>query len=207
MDGNISVVTTDTVDESNDNVTDETIEYDTEDEAFPVIKPANFTPFNGRTDNQGQGLLIDVSTRSDLTSPLPLCLLFNARSVHNKRNSLRDLLHQVSPDLCLISETFETNNKKLSTVLENTLYKSISYFRKNRAPGGGCGILYNEHRFSVLDLDIPGPQEVENVWAMFTPKHLGPDMRVKRIAVGSYYISPRSRHKKDTIEHIIDVFL
>ena len=29
-------------------------------------------------------------------------------------------------------------------------------------------------------------------------------MKVKRIAVGSYYISPRSRHKQDTVDHIID---
>ena len=29
-------------------------------------------------------------------------------------------------------------------------------------------------------------------------------MKVKRIAVGSYYISPKSRHKKEVVEHIID---
>ena len=29
-------------------------------------------------------------------------------------------------------------------------------------------------------------------------------MKVKRIAVGSYYVSPRSKHKQDTLDHIID---
>ena len=29
-------------------------------------------------------------------------------------------------------------------------------------------------------------------------------MNVKRIAVGSYYVSPRSRHKQETIDHIVD---
>ena len=28
-------------------------------------------------------------------------------------------------------------------------------------------------------------------------------MKVKKIAVGSYYVSPRSRHKQEVIEHII----
>ena len=41
-----------------------------------------------------------------------------------------------------------------------------------------------------------------------TPKQagvsFGPYLNVKRIAIGSYYISPRSRHKKETIDHIID---
>jgi hypothetical protein len=29
-------------------------------------------------------------------------------------------------------------------------------------------------------------------------------LKVKRIAVGSYYVSPRSRHKQEVIDHIID---
>ena len=29
---------------------------------------------------------------------------------------------------------------RISTVIENANFKSISYYRKNRAPGGGCAI-------------------------------------------------------------------
>ena len=170
--------------------------------------PANVSPIPGQDDIQGQPLQFDVKMDSTMTSSLPLCLLFNARSIYNKSDNLRDLLHQICPDICLISETFEREKKRLDTVLKNSLYKSISYYRKNRATGGGCAILFNESKFSVLDLNIPAPQEVENVWALFTPKQaglsFGPYMNVKRIAVASYYISPRSRHKKDTIDHIID---
>ena len=117
------------------------------------------------------------------------------------------MLHQIGPDLCLVSETFERERRRLSTVLDNNIYKSISYYRKNRAPGGGCAIVFNEKRFTVVDLDIPSLEEIENVWALITPKQggqsFGPGLNVKRIAVGSYYISPKSRHKKETIEHII----
>ena len=183
-------------------------DYDTEDEAFPQVIPANLYPLPGQNVNQGEPVCFDVNLETDLTSSLPLCLLLNARSVFNKRDNLREMLHQIGPDICLISETFERARMRLDTILNSSLYKSISYFRKNRAPGGGCAILFNENRFSVQDLEIPAPIEVENVWAMITPKQaglsFGPYLNVKRIAIGSYYISPKSRHKKETIDHIID---
>ena len=129
-------------------------------------------------------------------------MVFNARSIFNKSDNLRELLHQLAPDLSLISETFESESKQISTVIENANFKSISYYRKNRAPGGGCAIVYHETRFLVADLHVSTPDGVESCWALFTPKNTS-NMKVKRIAVGSYYISPRSRYKHDTIEHII----
>ena len=124
-------------------------DYNTEDEAFPEIIPANLSPLPGQNANQGEPLCFDVNLETDLTSSLPLCLLLNARSVFNKRDKLREMLHQIGPDICIISETFERVRMRLDTILNSSLYKSISYFRKNRAPGGGCAILFNENRFSV----------------------------------------------------------
>ena len=113
--------------------------------------PANVSPIPGHDDIQGQPLQFDVKMDSTMTSSLPLCLLFNARSIYNKSDNLRDLLHQICPDICLISETIEREKKRLDTVLKNSLYKSISYYRKNRATGGGCAILFNESKCSVLE--------------------------------------------------------
>jgi hypothetical protein len=130
--------------------------------------------------------------------------LFNARSVYNKADNLTELLNQICPDICLISESWESERRRLSTLLTKTQYKYTSCYRKNRAPGGGCAILYNESRFSVTELDIEAPEGVESVWALVTPKsddlH---NLKVKHIAVGSFYISPKSRYKAETIEHII----
>ena len=102
------------------------------------------------------------------------------------------MLSQISPDICMISESWESERRRLNTVLGSTQYKSISYYRKKRAPGGGCAILYNECRFSVTDLDIETPDEIESVWALFTPKsdNLN-NLKVKRIAVGSFYVQPQ----------------
>ena len=48
----------------------------------------------------------------------------------------------------------------------------------------------------------PRPKLNKNTWALITPKQAGLSF-VKRVAIGSYYVSPRSRHKKETVEHII----
>ena len=42
------------------------------------------------------------------------------------------------------------------------------------------------------------------MWALFTPKTLSSNSRVKKIAVGSVYVSPKSQFKQDTIDHIIE---
>ena len=166
MDGNISESSTDSL--SNDD--SDATEYDTEDEAFPEVVPANLSPIPDQKVEPGQPLIFDVDLKSDMSSSLPLCLLLNSRSIFNKSDNLREMLHQISPDICLISETFERERKRISATLNSRVYKSISYYRKNRAPGGGCAIIYNETRFSVVDLEVPSPAEVENVWALFTPK-------------------------------------
>ena len=47
---------------------------------------------------------------------------------------------------------------------------------------------------------------MECVWALCTPKQtlVQNGQTVKRIAIGSYYVSPKARNKQDIIEHIID---
>ena len=186
---------------SDDHSLDSTV-YDTEDEAFSEPIPANLTLVSGQQYRPGQPIELDVNLDREMSSYLPLCLLFNARSIFNKSDNLSELLQQIGPDICIISETFERERKRLDSVLNAKQFKSISYYRKNRAPGGGCAIVYNENRFSVLKLDITAPEEIESCWALFTPRCQDNNLKVKRIAVGSYYISPRSRHKQETIDHI-----
>ena len=176
--------------------------YATEDEAFSDPIPVSLSPAPDQQVTQGQPIRLEVNLNGQ-PSPLPLCLILNARSVFNKADNLIELLSRVGPDLTLISESWEREKKRLNTVLTGQ-FKSVSYYRKGKSPGGGCAIIYNETRFSVNSLDIQVPNGVECVWALFTPKSSDLKMlKVKRIAVGSFYISPRSQYKNETIEHII----
>ena len=76
---------------------------------------------------------------------------------------------------------------------------------KGKSPGGGCAIMFDETRLRAMDTDIAVPNNIEAVWSVFTPVSASnQDLKVKRIAVGSIYVSPRSKFKTEVIEHIIE---
>ena len=80
----------------------------------------------------------------------------------------------------------------------------LSYRRRKKSPGGGCAIVYDKNRFRSEDPDIVVPENIEAVWSVLTPKIANNRLKVKRIAVGSIYVSPRSQVKPETIEHILE---
>ena len=114
------------------------------------------------------------------------------------------MLYEICPDIAILSETWERKRKKLSQLLEKTKFKSVSYSRQSR-PGGGCAIVFNENRFNVDELDVAVPEDVEAVWGVLHCRdNSNQKFKVNRIVVGSIYVSPKSRHKIDTIDHIIE---
>ena len=129
-------------------------------------------------------------------------MMLNARSVYNKKENLKKLLKETGSEINLISETWERKRINLETLLAPTQFKSISYARSKR-PGGGCAIFYNDGRFKVSKLEVSIPDGVEAVYGLFVPIKPDPSLRVKKIVVGSFYVSPNSQHKAATIEHII----
>ena len=167
MDGNQSYLSNSSI-ETSDNASYTSSDcsmYNTDDEAFPEPIPANLSPAPDQNVPSGQPIIFDVNQKNDLISPLPLCLLFNSRSVYNKSDNLNEMLNQIGPDLCLISESWERERKRLSSILSKQ-FKSFSYYRKNKSPGGGCAIVFNENRFLVEELEVEAPDGVECVWAL-----------------------------------------
>ena len=103
-----------------------------------------------------------------------------------------------------LSETWERRRKRLNDIVGTNQYHTISYHRGGNRVGGGCAIVYNDSRFKVENLEIEAVAGVEAVWALFTPRVSTTLSKVKRIAVGSFYVSPNSVHKTATIDHIIE---
>ena len=147
MDGNDSYMSNSSSDKTSDISTDCST-YDTDDEAFPQLIPANLSPVPDQNEPSGQPIIFNVYQKNDLTSPLPLCLLFNSRSVYNKSDNMNEMLNQICPDLCLISESWEREHKRLSSVLSKQ-FKIFSYYCKTKSPGGGCAIVFNEKGFQL----------------------------------------------------------
>ena len=126
-------------------------------------------------------------------------------SACNKANNLREPLYRIGPSVTILSETWERERQRLKDIINSNHFKTISYFRKNRSPGGGAAIVYDENQFKVIDQDIFVPADIEAVWAVLSPEiESKQPLKVKRIAVGAIYVSPRSRVKPETIDHIIE---
>ena len=133
--------------------------------------------------------------------------MLNSRSLYNKAVNFRTLLHEIGPDLTIVSETWERQRQSLDDLISSSQFETISYRRRkvtNRQPGGGCAIIYNSTRFKVEKMDVQPPEKVEVCWAFFTPKASTQNSRVKKIAVGAVYVAPNSKFKRETIDHIIE---
>ena len=207
LDGNVSVESESILESSgysdklSDNESDEDYETDDELDSTPLPAPLDAA--------QGQPLVLEVasSLNKQQSAYLPLCLLLNARSLYNKKSNFTELLYQIGPDLAIVSETWERKRQNIDQLLQADHFKSISYARpkvvSNRQPAGGCAIIYNDSRFKVTKECIDTPDKVEAAWALFEPINQSPDTRVKRIIVGTIYVSPNSQYKMQTIDHII----
>ena len=104
--------------------------YSTEDEAFDEPIPANLHPVQGQLYTSGKPITLDVNLYNGHSNNIPLCLLFNARSIYNKCESLNEMLQQIGPDACIISETFERETKRISSILKSKHFESLSQVRK-----------------------------------------------------------------------------
>ena len=191
----------DSDDENDDNSDD----YETDDELDPVLPAANLVP--SHIQLQGEKVALEVSEQNKGQSNLPLCLILNSRSLYNKANNFKKFLYEISPDISIVSETWERQGKNdLQNLLASTNFKVISYKREkrkyNRQPGGGCAIVFNERKFQVSKIDLYVPEGVEATWALFTPLTQNKN-GVKKIAVGSFYVSPNSVYKTKTLDHIM----
>ena len=65
----------------------------------------------------------------------------------NKADNVNDIMRQICPDLIIASEMWERATRRLHGIIKNTQFKCVSSYRKNKSPGGGCAIIFNESRF------------------------------------------------------------
>ena len=204
----------DTASEASDN---DSLCSDSEDEADSAPIRAVLVPSleQGPT---GAPLRLEVDTSGQARTPscVPLCALTNPRSGWNKVRNIRTFLRQISPDIMILSEHWGRKKpfeKALASqhfkVLESSRgLKGIPTRGRNGRPavsvtGGGVALIYKEENFSVEEAGIEPPEGIEAVWAILTPKYKELNS-IKKILVGGIYISPRSLHKQEAVEHIIE---
>ena len=117
---------------------DDSTEYDTDKEIEPLATPPKFEISGSKQST------LKISNTSQ-SSILPLCFVTNACSLYNKKQNFKKWLMEISPDIALVSETWERPTYSLSKLIPVKPYKILSYNRDTRS-GGGCAIFSNENK-------------------------------------------------------------
>ena len=93
-------------------------DYETDDEAEPLIMPMHMNHIS--------------SKRINTATSLPLICVANARSLYNKSTNFKHILHELGVEIALISETWERQELSLDELLNLQQHKIISYKRPKR---------------------------------------------------------------------------
>ena len=160
----------DTDDESDAN---SDTEYETDDEIDSAVEPLILNPLPSHTTSPNIPVQLEiVANKSTKPSPLPLCMMLNARSLHNKRDNFKNLLYEVGPDLAIVSETWERQRQSLENLLSSEQFQVISYKRKqinNRQPGGA--VLFSSTVGDLISLiwKLTPQKELKHVGLYYRP--------------------------------------
>ena len=175
--------------------------YSSDDEIDTLTPPADLSINN--SSSLPVVLSIKKTSRSENASSLPLVSVLNARSLYKKCDNFKTFINELGIELSIVSETWEREEMSLETLLKLDNHKIISYKRTktkaSKQPGGGCALIYSEERFNVSQLSVLVPK---GVWALVQPKN--ENTKFKKIAVCSLYVSPSSKFKTKTIDHIVE---
>ena len=140
---------------------------------------------------------------------LPKVLNLNPRSALNKVEELKTFIEEESIDCAFISESHETENKKLEEVINLEGYTVISNIYQRTGKGGRPALIVNNQKYNVQNLTntvIDIPWGVEVTWALLTPKNVTNDSIIQKIVLGSIYSKPASKKKTETLDHITQTY-
>ena len=182
---------------NSDSDTSNMTEYKTDEEIDADTTPISITPPKRPTKRNLKVLQ---------ASSLPLVAVLNARSVYNKPENLKTFMNELGVEVGIILETWEREELSLEKLLNMPNYEIQSFRRQkvkgNKQPGGACAIIYKETRFRATKLNIGIPNGVEACWLLLKP--INKTDQIENIAIASVYVSPSSKYKTASANHIIE---
>ena len=154
---------------------------------------------------------IQRNPRINASSSLPVVAVANVRSLLPKVNSFIEKMKNESIQLCLIVEVWEKQGRKnkhfqakTEEMMEMHGYKYISCgARSSGKRGGGAAILADLKTFTIENLSINVPNNLEVIWALVRPKNIIQGTKYAEIIVGSFYSAPNSRKNKLLLDHLV----
>ena len=101
-------------------------------EVDPKVIAAELSPLSSTNvpGTQPFHLDVNISTKQNRSSFIPLCLIMNCRSIMNKADNVNDIMWQICPDLILAVETWERATKRLDDIIKNKQGMTTKFFQR-----------------------------------------------------------------------------
>jgi hypothetical protein len=154
---------------------------------------------------------IQRNPRINASTSLPVVAVANVRSLLPKVNSFIEKIKNESIQLCLTLEVWEKQGRKnkhfqakTEEMMEMHGYKYMSCgARSSGKRGGGAAIVVDLKTFTIENLSINVPNNLEVIWALVRPKNNIQGTKYAEIIVGSFYSPPNSRKNKLLLDHLV----
>ena len=99
----------------------------------------------------------------------------------NKLEELQTFIEEESIDCTFISESHETENKRLEDMISLEDHTIISNVYQRTGKGGRPALIVNNKKYNVQNLtntQVEIPWGVEVTWALLTPKNVSSDSTI-----------------------------
>ena len=142
------------------------------------------------------------------TTTLPTIAVANLRSLKPRINSVAEKMRNEDIEVLMINEVWEPENNRSFQMQLQKVYEmkglkiTTCGSRPNGKRGGGAGVVVDCKRFSMEDLKIKVPKNLEVKWVLLRPKKLKKETKFKEIIICSFYNPPKSKKQKFLVEHI-----
>ena len=142
---------------------------------------------------------------------MPVIAVANARSLQPKMSSTIEKVENEEIDILLVCEVWEKLGKKnkyfkgkIEEMLQIKGYKYISCgARPSGKRGGGAAIVVNTKRFTLEELEVAVPHNIEAKWGLVRPKKVERNTKYKEYIVCCFYSPPNSKKNKKMLDHLI----
>lgn len=127
----------------------------------------------------------------------------------NKLEELKTFIEEESIDCAFISESHETENRKLEDMINLEDHTVVSNVYQRTGKGGRPALIVNKRKYNVQNLTntvVEIPWGVEVTWGLLTPKNVSNSSTIQNIVLGSIYSKPNSRKKTETLDHIAQTY-
>ena len=161
------------------------------------------------TPQPGQPPQVKACDKITAALHLPTVAAYNLRSLFPKVGNLTTDILERSIDVSFCTEIWEQEHNKehqfeIEKLLELSGLKYLSTPRKPNSRGvsyGGAALVVNLKNFSVEQIPVNIPQNLEVVWALLKPKNKS--AKFKCIIICSFYSPPSKRRNSKMADHIV----